>query len=595
MSRPGPAIIYSRNGVERSVASGDPVGTTQGGVAAGTDGSNARFTHTATDGTQQIVFSNIVSAGNSWYAPLTAGGVFVGSGDDVSGFSSIIVNLYADAISDTLGLSVEWSSDGTNWDRTEKRTVLPDTRLLLNYAVKARFFRIVYTNGPTDQANFRLQAIYSNASPEMTRPSGLADTPGAGMAAADRIGRSIMVQAERVPVFYENWWQFGFGSWFDAWSSGGSASYSSQKATLTQTSTTSYVRLGTMPRWGPQGDSAIEVRWAMRMATATGQVGREIKVTAGFYYFPVTSTYATPANDGVFIQYDANGTDSAVNIGALGTATKNMSVFPDNNWHQYRMIWHRTGVIVYVDDMVTPVAVFDLATDPNILLASDTYPFVICLTRGTDAGANVSLEIGTVTIYRQPGGDVSPIDTTGIAYFDGGKSTTGVFRACTDVLTGSASQQVLMSIRNTQTVGGRRLFLHSVKVQSQSAVVDVTDFSFGLYQLTGSPSGGTTLTSVKSFYSGFQPATIASVLQAPTTATPTGGPTHSFIPGYQIGLDSASRPVQGSLGRAIANFDQSYVVSWGEAVAVVVSANSTNWRHVVSALWSEAWDDTFNS
>jgi hypothetical protein len=62
-------------------------------------------------------------------------------------------------MSATDGLSIEFSSDGTNWDHTDVYTVPAATGK--NYSVQrvAQYFRIVYTNGGTIQGEFRLQVI----------------------------------------------------------------------------------------------------------------------------------------------------------------------------------------------------------------------------------------------------------------------------------------------------------------------------------------------------------------------------------------------------------------------------------------------------
>ena len=58
----------------------------------------------------------VVSSNNSTVAPLGSSGIFTGSGEDVSRFAFITLSIQADQISATQGVSIQFSSDNTNWD-----------------------------------------------------------------------------------------------------------------------------------------------------------------------------------------------------------------------------------------------------------------------------------------------------------------------------------------------------------------------------------------------------------------------------------------------------------------------------------------------
>lgn len=90
-------------------------------------------------------------------------GVFVGSGEDVSDYCDITVMCTANVASAAGGLSLEFSTDNTNWDKKNTFTMEGAKTETHNTPVVARYFRVVYTNGSSAQSSFRLQTIYHNA------------------------------------------------------------------------------------------------------------------------------------------------------------------------------------------------------------------------------------------------------------------------------------------------------------------------------------------------------------------------------------------------------------------------------------------------
>ncbi len=104
---------------------------------------------------------SLISTVNSSIVPLVDAGIFTGTKEEVSQYSSITV--FVDTDKDGT-LSMESSIDGVNWDR--KKQIMVDAIMasgsIHTLQVVARFFRIVYTNstGNGDQTHFRLQTIY---------------------------------------------------------------------------------------------------------------------------------------------------------------------------------------------------------------------------------------------------------------------------------------------------------------------------------------------------------------------------------------------------------------------------------------------------
>ena len=103
---------------------------------------------------------NIVSTANSSTVTLGIGGVFTGTSEDISQYSTISVTVFSDVASAADGLSLQQSSNGTNWDNLDVFTIPAATGKTFSVGAAAKFFRAVYTNGGTAQASFRLQTIH---------------------------------------------------------------------------------------------------------------------------------------------------------------------------------------------------------------------------------------------------------------------------------------------------------------------------------------------------------------------------------------------------------------------------------------------------
>lgn len=108
----------------------------------------------------------LISTNNSTTSLLGAGGVFTGTADDVSPYAMMTIFVASDVDSAEKGLSLEFSTDGTNWDRKKTVTVSNADGASVasggvhTLAVISQYFRVVYTNGSSPQASFRLQTIY---------------------------------------------------------------------------------------------------------------------------------------------------------------------------------------------------------------------------------------------------------------------------------------------------------------------------------------------------------------------------------------------------------------------------------------------------
>jgi hypothetical protein len=101
-----------------------------------------------------------VSTANSTSANLGANAIFTGTSEDVSQFSSIAISVFSSHASATDGLSLQQSSDGSNWDITDVYTISAAAGKTINIQVTAKFYRVVYTNGGTLTTSLRIQSIY---------------------------------------------------------------------------------------------------------------------------------------------------------------------------------------------------------------------------------------------------------------------------------------------------------------------------------------------------------------------------------------------------------------------------------------------------
>ena len=118
-----------------------------------------------------------LSVGNSTSTPLVSGSVFTGVAEDVSGFSTITVFIHSDTESAHSGLSMQFSTDGVNWDRAITHTIHAGPSHAHSLLVVSKYFRVVYTNGSVSQTEFRLQVLY-HVTKERSLTSGIQQTLG---------------------------------------------------------------------------------------------------------------------------------------------------------------------------------------------------------------------------------------------------------------------------------------------------------------------------------------------------------------------------------------------------------------------------------
>lgn len=101
--------------------------------------------------------SGVTSAANSTTVNLGASAVFTGTAVDTLNYSQIAVGIFSSHASATDGLSIQQSSDGTNWDSQDQYTIPATTGKIFSIIPALRYVRVVYTNGATPTTSLRIQ------------------------------------------------------------------------------------------------------------------------------------------------------------------------------------------------------------------------------------------------------------------------------------------------------------------------------------------------------------------------------------------------------------------------------------------------------
>jgi hypothetical protein len=104
--------------------------------------------------------SSVIDTGNSSTTLLGANATFTGIGADVMNFNGI--RLYArqsGGKSAALGFKLQWSHDNITFRDVgaDQFTVQNSTVFSISRPIRAKFYRVVYTNGSSPQAGFQLQ------------------------------------------------------------------------------------------------------------------------------------------------------------------------------------------------------------------------------------------------------------------------------------------------------------------------------------------------------------------------------------------------------------------------------------------------------
>jgi len=124
------------------------------------DGSTEQRATVDASGQLHVVMQGTLDTGNSTTNNLLAGAVFTGVAIDTSPYAAVTVSIYADVVSATNGLDVQYSVDGsTDWHSGENYTILAGATKFFTPTMQSKFMRVVYTNGAGDQGDFHIHTM----------------------------------------------------------------------------------------------------------------------------------------------------------------------------------------------------------------------------------------------------------------------------------------------------------------------------------------------------------------------------------------------------------------------------------------------------
>lgn len=111
------------------------------------------------DGELRVSLDGHVDTLNSTSIPLDAGDTFIGGTVNIEATASVLISVYTDKQSATDGLCICFSTDSINFDNTDNFTIPENTGKTFSFQPAAKFYRIEYINGDSDQTVFRLQTL----------------------------------------------------------------------------------------------------------------------------------------------------------------------------------------------------------------------------------------------------------------------------------------------------------------------------------------------------------------------------------------------------------------------------------------------------
>lgn len=100
---------------------------------------------------------NHISTANSTFDLLGIDGVFTGTGEDITNYAIMFINVYSDIASATDGLCIQTSHNNIDWYTSECYTIEANRYKLFAHQCSSKYFRIAYTNGGVAQTNFHLE------------------------------------------------------------------------------------------------------------------------------------------------------------------------------------------------------------------------------------------------------------------------------------------------------------------------------------------------------------------------------------------------------------------------------------------------------
>jgi hypothetical protein len=108
------------------------------------------------DGQLHVVMEGKVDSGNSTDTPLLADAVYTGTACNVLAYAGLTI-LVGSNVAGTL--LVQYGPDGSDWHDGESYDILAGANKFFTPPVQSAYYRIVYTNGDTDQTTFFIHSV----------------------------------------------------------------------------------------------------------------------------------------------------------------------------------------------------------------------------------------------------------------------------------------------------------------------------------------------------------------------------------------------------------------------------------------------------
>lgn len=120
------------------------------------EGTSGNLADVNSENQLHVVERGKVDSSNSTTTPLSAAGVFTGTGVDVLDYSAITILVGSDVAG---SLKVQYSSDNSTWMDGETYTIDAGAEKFFTPPVQSAYYRLVYTNGGSDQTTFFIHAV----------------------------------------------------------------------------------------------------------------------------------------------------------------------------------------------------------------------------------------------------------------------------------------------------------------------------------------------------------------------------------------------------------------------------------------------------
>jgi len=121
-----------------------------------------------TDGSITTQLLSKICTNNSTDTPLLANATFTGTAGEMNGYASILITVYTDVASATDGLSIQFSHTDSpyDWHESDAYTIAAGAYKTFTLQPVDAYFRIVYTNGGSDQTAFHINVQLHSVAPK---------------------------------------------------------------------------------------------------------------------------------------------------------------------------------------------------------------------------------------------------------------------------------------------------------------------------------------------------------------------------------------------------------------------------------------------